>query len=463
MAAIITTPFRVVNASAFKSDVENNNVYIGIGKSDAWSTNISDVSDTVEDVPGDHTDDINQAHQQLIGLKKVTSGEISHVVRRIDWESGKTFSPYDSSDTDLFDKDFYCLTSEFKVYKCIIAGNSGSTQQPSHIGAGVETLADGYSWKYMYTIIAADSEAYLTNTFMPVKTLAESPVLTDTDVNYPQQQSQINSRNLSTAAGIKRIVITEGGQGYSASDNFTITVTGDGTGTTLADGDVVVSGAGEITAINVDLSNNDAGSAYTVADIVIGSDSPTGQNATARAVIEPPGGHGTDPVSELGGFFVGINAQLEGNEVTINNDFRQITIIRNPKLTTGAAATGDTINPLRYLQATGSITGFLPDQVITGETSGAKALVAYKVDQDNRIYFYQNEKTGYQAFQNSEVVNNGGPGDQATLGSTAVNYGATEDGGPYQIGSGQILFLENRQPINRSATQIEDIKCVIEF
>ena len=77
--------------NAFKADVENNNVYIGIGKSDAWSTNISDVSDTVEDVPGDHTDDINQAHQQLIGLKKVTSGEISHVARRIDWESGKTF------------------------------------------------------------------------------------------------------------------------------------------------------------------------------------------------------------------------------------------------------------------------------------------------------------------------------------------------------------------------------------
>ena len=132
----------------------------------------------------------------------------------------KHFSPYDSADTDLFDKDFYCLTSEFKVYKCIIAGNAGSTQQPSHISAGVETLADGYSWKYMYTIIAADSEAYLTNTFMPVKTLAESPVLSDTDVNYPQQQSQINSRNLSTAAGIKRIVITDGGQGYSASDNF---------------------------------------------------------------------------------------------------------------------------------------------------------------------------------------------------------------------------------------------------
>ena len=115
------------------------------------------------------------------------------------------------------------------------------------------------------------------------------------------------------------------------------------------------------------------------------------------------------------------------------------------------------------LQSATSITGFTPDQVITGETSGAKALVAYKVDADKRIYFYQNEKTGYKAFQNSEVVNNGGPGSQATLGTTAVNYGGSEDGGPYKIGSGEVIFLENRQPINRSATQIEDIKCVIEF
>jgi len=462
MAAIITTPFRVVNAENFKEDVTSNNVYIGIGKSDAWSTSLSDTVDSVEDVPGDHIDDINQAHQQLIGLKKVTASNISHVVRRIDWENGKTFSPYDSSDTDLFDKDFYCLTSEFKVYKCIVAGSGGSTQQPNHTAAALQEYTDSYVWKYMYTIIAADSEAYLTNTFMPVKTLAESPVLADTEVNYPQQQSQIGSRALATAQGIQRIVITNGGQNYEATDNFTITVTGDGTTqATIADGDVVVNGSGAISAINVDLTGTDAGKGFTVADIIIASDG-SGQNATARAIIEPPGGHGTDPVHELGGFFIGINAQLEGNEVTINNDFRQVTIIKNPLLRSGAAATGDTINPLRYLQTTNAITSFLPDQVVTGVTSGAKALIAYKVDNDKEIYFYQNEKTGYTAFQNSETINNG-LGNTAILGSTAVNYGDATAGGPYLIGSGEVLFLENRQPINRSATQIEDIKCIIEF
>ena len=71
MAAIITTPFRVLNAENFKEDVADSgtSVYIGIGKSDAWSNTTSDLTDTTPFVPGDHIDDINEAHQQMIGMK----------------------------------------------------------------------------------------------------------------------------------------------------------------------------------------------------------------------------------------------------------------------------------------------------------------------------------------------------------------------------------------------------------
>ncbi len=62
MAAIITTPFRIVNAQNFKEDVESNNVYIGIGKSDTWSANAAGTTVTVENVTGDHTENMNQAH-----------------------------------------------------------------------------------------------------------------------------------------------------------------------------------------------------------------------------------------------------------------------------------------------------------------------------------------------------------------------------------------------------------------
>ena len=80
MAAIITTPFRVLNAENFKEDVGSSSVYLGIGKSDVWSTNSSDLTDTIPFIPGDHQDDINGAWSQMLALKKITASDISHVV-----------------------------------------------------------------------------------------------------------------------------------------------------------------------------------------------------------------------------------------------------------------------------------------------------------------------------------------------------------------------------------------------
>ena len=69
------------------------------------------------------------------------------------------------------------------------------------------------------------------------------------------------------------------------------------------------------------------GTNYRVADLVISGGA--GSDATARAVISPKAGHGVDPVSELGGFFVALNTKLDGNDggdITVGNDFRQITL-----------------------------------------------------------------------------------------------------------------------------------------
>ena len=54
------------------------------------------------------------------------------------------------------------------------------------------------------------------------------------------------------------------------------------------------------------------------------------------------------------------------------------------------------------------------------------------------------------------------------LGQTSNTTGGLESsnwiGNPeVQRGSGQMVFLENRTPINRTTTQIEDIKIIIEF
>ena len=162
MTAIVSQNFRVVNAENFKDDVKNSNVYVGIGKADAWSQSTADLLDTTPDVPNDHLDDAVASRYQMIGMQKLTAADVSHVVKRHDWATGTIYEKYDSNIADLYDKNpcFYVLTNEFKVYKCIDNNGGGqSTVQPIHTTpTPTGSATDGYVWKYMYSITTADSE-----------------------------------------------------------------------------------------------------------------------------------------------------------------------------------------------------------------------------------------------------------------------------------------------------------------
>ncbi len=469
MTAIVTSNFRSVNAENFKQDVadDDTSVYVGIGKADAWSNSLSDITDTTPFTPVDALDATGEAFQNMIGMKLVGEADISHVVPRHTWENAETYVPWDSDDGSIFDKKFYIITSEFKVYKAIKAGGAGSTVEPIQTLPDPQAESDGYTWKYMYTLGVADAEKFLTNSYMPVKTIdskAGDPPQTSeysddqaamdelNEADYAQYLNQKASLNSSTAAGIERIEVTNGGT-YSATPD--VAISGDGSGATAT---AVMSGSGSnqtVASITVDAKGTD----YTVADITFS----TG-DAAARAVIAPARGHGTDPVTELGGFFIALNTQLTGAEdgdLTVGNDFRQVTIVRNPfNYGTAVVATAITRKALRYLDFVSgvTVTNFDVDEVITGAASGAKAFVVERDATSGYIYYNQNSKTGYTPFEDNETV----------TGATSSTSGVLESSGALgnpevEPGSGAIMFLENRNPINRTATQIEDIKVIIEF
>ena len=529
MTAIVTTPFRVVNAENFKEDVSSsdNSVYVAIGKSDVWSTATSDLTDTTPFTPQDRVDDINTAYQNMIGMKKITASDVSHVVNRYTWTSGRTYVAWDSDDPLIYDKEFYIITSEFKVYKCIKAPATASTIEPVHINTDPTAESDGYTWKYMYTVTVTDAEKFLTISYMPVNTLtypttsnvngavssstsvtlaaanekikvgmlvtgagvsgtvtvanisgtaltlssaqsiSDGVTLTfgrfaNTDVNFANQTAQINSLGATKAAGIERAEVVAGGTGYSSAP--TVAISGDGTGATAT---ATVAG-GAVTAINI----TDKGTDYTVAQITLTGGG--GSNATARAVISPQNGHGTDPISELGAFFVGLNVQLsgsEGGDLTVGNDFRQVSLIKNPEqFGSTNIATASTLRSRRalVLASSAATTNFAVDQVIVGSATGAKAYLV-EIDTTNKIlYYYQNEKTGFIPFAQNDTITGTLPnGGSATLDQTNATswFGQSVNGyGPeVKNASGQLIFLENRAPINRSSSQIEDIKLIVEF
>ena len=531
MAAIVSSNFRVLNANNFKEDVTDSSVYVAIGKSDVWSNSTSVTVDGTPATPADNLDDLGEMRKNLIAMKKVTGSDLSNVVPRYTWTSGNSYYAWDSDDASIFDKAFYIVTSEFKVYKCINAGGGASSIQPTQTLTVPTAESDGYIWKYMYTIGVSDATKFLTNSYMPVKTIslgseavvaattsssttvtltasnlnitvgmevsgtnisgtptvsartgnvltlsaAQTLTAADrltfefandsaaeaslTEADFAQYLNQKASKASGTAGGIERIEITAPGTGYTDGTHADmVTITGDGTGATAT---ATVSG-NVITSINITAK----GSGYTVADVVISGQG--GSDGTARAVVAPKFGHGVDPVSELGGFFTSLNVLLDGadgnGDITVGNDFRQISLIKEPRdynanALTGAISTADTRKATNYLDFAATIVSkYAVDELLVGGTSGAQAYVVEIDETNGYIYYHQNAKTGYTDFQNSETVTGQTSGDAVALeASNAVGNPEVDRA------SGEVLFLENRDPINRTTTQIEDIKVILEF
>lgn len=476
MAAIVTSNFRVLNAENFKADVGTDKVYVGIGKADAWSDSTSDITDdpvSPEYDPEDKLDDEGQARANLLALKKVAASDISHVVTRYDWASGSTYVGWDSGDKDIFDKKFYVITSEFKVYKCIFSPGTASTVQPVQTLTAPTAESDGYIWKYMYTVATADAEKFLTTSYMPVKTVslayasdsAAEAALSEGD--YAQYLNQKASRDHANAGGIERIVVTQAGSGYDSKP--TVTISGDGSGATVAAAQVTMAGSGGTQTVSA-IALTAKGTDYRVAKISFSGGTPD-TVAQARAIIAPKQGHGVDPVRELGSFFIALNAKLDnasGDDITTGNDFRQIMLLKDPKVHNaaaygGAAASADVIKPMSGLKvASGTLANLQQDEVIVGNSANAPTAFVTEVDTTNSIvYYHQNDKTGFEVFDNGETITGQTTSTALVLHSSAANV--VHSGGGVDRRSGEMLFLENRAPISRSATQIEDIKVIIEF
>ena len=84
-----------------------------------------------------------------------------------------------------------------------------------------------------------------------------------------------------------------------------------------------------------------------------------GVNAAVIPVISPVGGHGNNPVIELGGAYVMLNTRLIGNDGTdfpVNDDFRKVHLVVNPKLNgSETIASENTYNKDELQQDSGEI------------------------------------------------------------------------------------------------------------
>ena len=477
MAAIITEKFRLHNAKEFKQSATEtgNAMYMFIGRPLSWT------DDNNPPTPVDSLNDEYDAYANMVALKKVSSTDVSHAIIRRDWTSGTAYDEYrhnyTSSNTatsgasTLWASTFYVVTSDYNVYK-VISNNGGaqSTVMPTGTSTSILTTADGYKWKFMYSISASDVIKFVTSDFIPVKTIGAKAAV-DGDVGglgsaaSDDNSAQWDVENGATDGTIEHARVTTGGSNYGSDGTSNVAISGDGTSGQLT---VTVS-SGAITAVAI----NAVGSGYSVASIdnslLQTATSSTGTGASFDIIISPKNGHGADPVEELGGNYVIANSRLEyaegSGDFPTDTDFRQIGLIVNPTDAGGnTLSTATTLSALNRLTLNSGATMPVVDDTIANAASVVSGTAVGKVvsiDSTNRYIYFLPSADSVGNFNSFSATNT------IFVGSTSkgvISSGGVSGAYPeVSRNSGDIVYLENRGAVARAADQIEDIKLIIEM
>ena len=496
MAAIITQKFRVHNAKQFKEDFgeSESSTYVFIGRSHPWT------DDTAPPTPNNGIGEEVDAWNDMIALKKVGTADVSHAIKRYDWTTNTIYSEYQQdvsssnvstgtdASTNLYSSKFYVMTDEYNVYKCIRTGRTlagtavASTNKPTGTSATdlIETAeggvgGTGYLWKYMYTISASDTIKFVTNDFIPVKTLGAQTEIDGTYTNgginsqaTDDGSGQWDVENEAVDGAVDHVVITTPGTTYVNGAYPDVVIDGDGSGAKC----IITVTSGALSSIVMEGTVAEHGSGYTKASIDIASATQGAGNtgisiggngsAVAKVIINPKIGHGADPVQELGGNYVIVNTRLEfaegSGDFPIDNDFRRIGLIQDPFSTGTTIATDPTIFAYNKMTLS-AIAGLSVDDTITSVSGGVgdAVAVAKVISITGSVVSYVTQvNTGgeYVNFINTNSVYEGtnliGTASVATAPEVVAN-------------SGQIMYIENRGAVTRASDQIEDIKLIIEM
>lgn len=260
---------------------------------------------------------------------------------------------------------------------------------------------------------------------------------------------------------------------------------------------------------------------------VVGNTGGVSNAAVTNVVLGPKGGHGSNPEYELGAdslCFSATFSNTELNTIPIANDYRSIGLLKDPLFanvvltlasTVGSYLVGETVvqantgaigivnewdgvGTLSLRSVSGVIqTGNTTNKYVVGQTTGANAAVSsfeingqakgfdtfdqrdrftFTVDsgalqQDETVFqevievanavFHSNTASNLFLTHIKGAINTGQKLFGATSGSSVTpTYHYPPDLVP---DSGEVLYLENLDPITRSNTQSETIKIVLQF
>ena len=416
-------------------ETSNTKLYLGFSKVVPWD------DDNNPPVANTSVGTTYEIWKTLIAGKRITENDLEHVVPRIRWQNNYPYDIYDDKDTDLYSKEFYVLTNDFNVYKCLSNNNgANSTVEPTSTNpVSVTQTSDGYIWKYMYTLNSEDQYRFLNDNYFPVRLVTSN----DGSQQYQVQQNAIEG-------AIYNIVIENAGN-YANSDNLSIVIEGDGSAAN-AFANVNLS-SGEIHTITID----DFGLGYTYCTAYVTGGGGTG-GATLRPIISPTGGHGSNALDELGGSNIMVNVRIRGSEgglIPIVNELRTTAVIQDPLDYTGDDLYGNSVfNQTTTLTVTGQTGDYSEDEFVYQGSSLLSASFSGRVvewDSANSKIKLNN-------------VEGGATADTLIGDSTGVSGFVTSFLNPdLQSYSGRILYVNNISEISRNEFQTENYRIVLKF
>lgn len=495
----------------------NTSYYIVLGKSTAHANDAAPEAPPGNDHFAQHT-----FYQEFITGKLVRDTDVSYVVDRYNWVSGTKYAQYDHMVVDQYSKNFYVLTDEHNVYKCLFNNaNTASTAKPTGVSLSPFTTPDGYTWKYMYSVTSAEAEKFLTKSLMPVKYLKSD----DSSIQYDVQAASVDG-------AIDVIEVTNAGSDYRAYVDGIITQVVNSSAVILdasannsesnyyADSGFYVkggTGAGQLRIVNnyieatrtlvvtedfspalsaggatpsqykispqvkitgpdgnnalavsaVDTSSNTisnieviaVGSGYKRANVQIIAKSEHGSGATARALIGPSGGHGNNAVQEFGAEKLMFTAQFVGNES--NTAPVGLTFRQVSLVKDPLFANGNVANTSSRRNIEYS-TRLRHTDGGSNKFQVGEFVAGVTSSAEGRVVFSNSSTVVLTAVQGTFI------GNETLSGNTTTTFQPTINGNGVLASdminkSGELIYVQNVKPVTRSLDQIEDIKLVLDF
>ena len=171
--AILTIHHYLGMVESFIKNVTDSreSYYMFVGRPNPWLDE-NGVPDDTAVIPV--TDSVSQhestIYDDIVFGKIITENDVAQLAPRYNWANNTVYDVYDQNDGDLYDKQFYVVTDNREVYKCV-DNNYGapSTVKPAlTTTSGTFKTSDGYTWKYMYTIEINKNSKFTTNNFIAV-------------------------------------------------------------------------------------------------------------------------------------------------------------------------------------------------------------------------------------------------------------------------------------------------------